>query len=179
MPGVRGEPGLVVEFGVDTVCPGVRVDGGLCVLLVGGTPSVFGRVPGVLGVAVPVPTPAGTHGIDVGDVGAGCTEPGTVVGVCGVGLSVPCGVGAMVPEGVGVTVPVGVGGCAGVGAVDGGLGGGFCAATAITETANARANALEIVVMLRVIDRLLWEIDIASVNAVPMPVVTGTCLALF
>jgi hypothetical protein len=72
---------------------------------------------------------------------------------------VPVGVGAIVPDGVVVTVPAGTGDWAGVGAVGGGLDGGFCVATPTAEIVNARANALEMVVMLPVMDWLLWKIN--------------------
>src|SRR5438132_4183856 len=96
-----GEFGFAVGFGVDMVCPGVVGGGG--VLGVGCAPCVDGVDPGVRAPAVPVPTPAGTHGIVVGVVGVvgvGWIVPGTVVGDGGVGAIVPCGVGAMVPDGV-------------------------------------------------------------------------------
>jgi hypothetical protein len=91
VPGVRGDPGFVVEFGVETVCPGVVAPGGACVVLVAGVCVVDGAF-GVRGVAVPVPAPAGTHGMVVGDcgvAGGGWIVPGTVVGLGGVGATVP------------------------------------------------------------------------------------------
>jgi len=170
VPGVRGDPGVVVEFGVDTVWPGVVLVGGACVVAVGGIPSVVPdgefrvlvpllsvpgpfAVPVLVPVPVPVPVPAGTQGIVVGV--RGCDV--VVVGVPGT-VDGDCGVGAMVPDGVGACVPVGVGE---VGAVD--PGGAvapdwLCAAAAI-DTADARANALESVASLRFITSPLSEVS--------------------
>jgi hypothetical protein len=126
---------------------------------------VFGRAFGVRCVVVPVPVPAGTHGIVVGDV----VEPG-VVGVVGlggvgaivprgVGAVVPCGVGAVVPCGVGAVVPCGVGATVPGAVVDwpaAGVGAGFGLwAMPIIDMPSATANAADMVAICRFIPLLL------------------------
>ena len=137
VPDVPTAPGCVFVDGVLLGC--VVVDGlFFAELPVDGALVGFaavrsrGVVPGrgvvLLAAAVPVPVPAGTHGIVVGDCG--------VVDVVGLGLF---GTGASVPGGVvgcvcgtGACVPVGVG-CV--------LGVGLCASTAANERAAANAAA--------------------------------------
>jgi len=152
---VRGDAGVVVEFGVETVWPGVVLVGGACVVVVGGTPSfapegefravVPFSVPGPFAVPVPVPVPAGTQGSVVGVRGCDVVVvvvPGTVEGDCGVGAIVPDGVGACVPVCVGEVVAGDPGDAV---APD------WLCATAAIDMADASANALESVASLRFI----------------------------
>ena len=144
------------------VCPGVVGEGGLCVLLVGGTP-VFGAAFGVLGVAVPVPAPAGTQGIGVIALGCCGGVEGTVEGVCGA-VDVVGGTG----DGFGGTgnwVPCVLGVCPGAGepgVVE--VCPAFCALSAIADSAIANASPLIVVVNCRLMRSVLLEYTVMPIR---------------